>query len=64
VESIPYHEKAIITYEAMLRELNPQFAREKEQEEKISALETKIGGIETSIGDMKQMLAQALNKTV
>lgn len=63
IESVPYHESAITNYEAMLKELNPQFAKEKLQEEKITALETKIGGIETSIGDMKQMLAQALNKT-
>jgi len=64
VESVPYHERAITVYEAMLKELNPQFAKEKLQEEKISALETKIGGIEASIGDMKQMLAQALDRTV
>lgn len=62
VESIPYHEKAITTYEAMLTELNPQFAKDRMQEEKINTLETKIGGIETSIDDMKQMLAQVLNK--
>lgn len=64
MESVPYHEKAITVYEVMLRELSPQFAKEKMQEEKISALETKIGGIETSIGDMKQMLTQALNKGI
>jgi len=57
MESVPYHKKVIETCDDMLKELNPQFAKEKQQEEKISALEAKIGGIETSIGDMKQMLA-------
>lgn len=64
LDSVNYHQKAINAYETMLKELNPQYAKEKLQEEKISALETKIGGIETSIGDMKQMLSQALNKTI
>lgn len=57
IESVPYHNKVIESCDGMLKELNPQFAKERQQEEKISALETKIGGIETSIGDMKQMLA-------
>lgn len=64
IDSISYHQKAVEVYEKMLKELNPQYAKAKLQEEKISNLETKIGSIETSIGDMKQMLSQALNKTI
>jgi len=60
VDSVPYHNRVIASCDSMLKELSPQFAKEKRQEEKISALEEKIGGIETSIGDMKQMLTQAL----
>lgn len=62
IDSVPYHKNILEKGDELLKELNPQFAKEKEQEAKISALETKIGGIESSIGDMKQMLAQALNK--
>lgn len=62
VESVPYHNKVVEACDGMLKELSPQFAKEKRQEEKISVLEEKIGGIEASIGDMKQMLTQALGK--
>lgn len=57
LDSVPYHEKVMEVGDGMLKELNPQFAKERQQEEKISALESKMGGIETSIEDMKQMLA-------
>lgn len=63
IESVPYHEKAVASYGEMLKELNPQYAKEKQQEEKISSLEQSIGNLQASIGDMKQLLAQALNKT-
>ena len=33
IESIPYHEKVITSCDDMLRVLNPQFAKEQEQEE-------------------------------
>lgn len=62
LESVPYHNKVVEACDSMLQELNPQFAKDKQQEEKIKVLEEKIGGIETSIGDMKEMLTQALNK--
>lgn len=62
LESVPYHQKVLEVCETMMGELNPQFAKEREHEAKICALETKIGGIETSIGDMKQMLEKALSK--
>jgi hypothetical protein len=46
----------------MLRELNPQFAKEKEQEEKIGMLEEKMGNIEGTLNDMMGMLSKALGK--
>lgn len=62
LESIPYHEKVILTCDEMLRELNPQFAKEKEQEEKIAKLEQKMGGMESTIIDIHKMLSNALSK--
>ena len=44
----------------MLRELNPQLAKEKEQEEKIGVLEQKVSGVENTLTDIKDMLAKAL----
>ena len=60
LNSIPYHEKLIHEAENMMRSLNPQLAKEKEQEEKISKLENKIGGIESTLSDMKDMLSEVL----
>ena len=60
IESIPYHEKVISACDTMLRELNPQFAKQKDQEEKINNLETKVGGIENKLDDICNMLSKAL----
>ena len=44
LDSVPYHEKAMESYKEMKLRINPQFAKEKQQEEKIGALEEKLGG--------------------
>lgn len=61
IESVPYHEKVASCCEAILRELNPRLAKEKEQEEKIGALEQKVTGVENTLTDIKDMLARALD---
>lgn len=63
IESIPYHEKVISTCDIMLRELNPQFAKEKEQEEKMSMLEGEVTGIKETLGEMMNMLSSALGNS-
>ena len=60
IESIPYHEAGITSCDTILRELNPNFKKEKEQEEKISELQERMGGIETTLGSMMNMLSDAL----
>ena len=60
IESIPYHEKMVVSCDAMLRELNPAFAKEKEQEEKMSMLEGEVTGIKETLGEMMNMLSSAL----
>lgn len=62
LDSIPYHKKVITCCDDMLRQLNPQFAKEKEQEEKIGALEQKMGGIESTLSKMMGMLSEAVGK--
>lgn len=62
LDNIPYHEKVVKTCEEMMKVLNPQFAKAKDQEEKLNALETKVGGMEGTLGDIKDMLVKALNK--
>lgn len=61
LESIPYHERVVEVCDSMLRQLNPQFAKEKQQEEKIASLESKVGGIEGKLDQITGMLAAALN---
>ena len=57
---IPYHEKVIIEGEQMLRQLNTQYAKQKDQEEKINNLETKIGGIESKLDNISELLTKSL----
>jgi hypothetical protein len=63
IESIPYHEKVVSSCDVMLRELNPSFKKEKEQEEKIGLLEQKMSGMEGTLTDIREMLSLALNKS-
>ena len=60
LESIPYHEKVITTCDSILRELNPQFAKEKEQEEKIGALEERMGDINSKLDKMFEILSDTI----
>lgn len=61
LNSIPYHKKVIASGEDLLKELNPEFAKQKAQEEKIINLETKVGGIENKLDDITNLLTKALN---
>lgn len=42
--------------------LNPRFAKEKEQENKLNSLEGRVGNMEQGIDDIKTMLSKMLNK--
>ena len=63
LESVPYHEKMLVSCDNVLRDLNPSFKKEKEQEEKIGALEEKMVGIEGTLNDMMSMLSSALGQS-
>jgi hypothetical protein len=60
LDSVSYHEKVLISCDAILRELNPSFKKEKEQEEKMSMLEDEVIGIKDTLGEMMNMLSSAL----
>lgn len=60
LNSIPYHQSVLETGEQILRQLNPELARQKDQEDKINNLESKIGGIENKLDDICSMLSQKL----
>ena len=61
LESVDYHQEVIEKCEQILKDLNPQFAKDKLQEEKINNLEERIGGVEDTLGDIKDMLSKVLN---
>lgn len=63
LETVPYHQSVVEAREEMMCLLNPQFAKEKEQEQKIGMLETKICGVESTLCNIQDMLAKALNTT-
>lgn len=60
IDSVAYHRSVLESCDGMLRELNPQFAKEKEQEEKLGALEGKVTSMETTLTDIRNMLTSAL----
>ena len=62
LESVDYHKDVIKKCEQILKDLNPQFAKDKFQEEKINSLESRIGGVENTLGDIKDMLSKVLDK--
>ena len=62
LESVNYHQEVIEKCEQILKDLNPQFAKDKLQEEKINSLESRIGGVENTLGDIKDMLSKVLDK--
>lgn len=61
LNSIPYHKEVIEKGEELLKELNPEFAKQKEQEEKIISLESKVGGIENKLDNITNLLTKAIN---
>lgn len=60
IDSIPYHEKVVYCGEEILKKLSPQFAQQKDQEDKINNLESKVGGIEKKLDSISEMLSKAL----
>lgn len=61
LDSKDYHERVVAKCEDFLKELNPQFAKEKEQEEKIGMLEAKMDNIEGTLGNIQSMLSSVLS---
>lgn len=61
IDATPIHERIIATSDEVKRIINPAFAKEKEQEEKIGMLEEKMGGIENTLNQMMGLLSEAVN---
>jgi hypothetical protein len=61
LDSIEYHQAVIDSRDDIMTVLNPRFAKEKEQEIKLTNLEGRVGNMEQGIDDIKAMLAKVLN---
>ena len=48
-ENIEYHTKAVADCEAIIKKLNPTFAKEKERDARIESLESKVSGMDDKL---------------
>lgn len=58
LESIPYHQKAKESYENLLKNLSPTYAKEKETDETIENLKSDIKSISKSLDNLTSMFAK------
>lgn len=64
VESVDYHKSVVSACEEMLTRINPQIAKEKQQEQDICNLKTDVSGMKGDISDIKGMLSQVLKQGI
>lgn len=62
VESEPYHKKVMEECAKMRAILNPQIAKDRQQEEDINNLKSEVSGMKGTLTDIKSMLSLALEK--
>jgi len=56
IDSADYHRKVIESCSGMLEQLNPSLAKEREQENRLTSLESKLGNIESSLAELNILL--------
>lgn len=61
LDSIDYHKAIVNSQDEIFAKLNPKYAKEKEQENKLNNLEGRVGNVESGINDIKAMLSKVLN---
>lgn len=49
IENMPKYEQNLLDCEDILKQLNPQYAKDKERDDKISNLEERFSGVETKL---------------
>lgn len=59
IDSIPYHENALIAYDKMLKELNPRYAKEQKMDEDIANLKNRQDAMD---GKLDQILKAVMSK--
>lgn len=61
IESVPFHESVLESCDEIRKQLNPQFAKEKEQEEKIGSLEGEVKSLKGDLSEIKNLLLKMSN---
>ncbi len=61
VESVDYHNGVIISCEEMLTRINPQIAKEKQQEQDFNNLKSEVSGMKGTLSNIESMLSKALS---
>ena len=61
LKMVEYNKAVVDSRDEIMSILNPRFAKEKEQENKLNALEGRVGNMEQGIGDIKTMLSKLIN---
>ena len=61
LKMVDYNQAVVDSRDEIMSILNPRFAKEKEQENKLNALEGRVGNMEQGIGDIKAMLSKLIN---
>lgn len=49
INNIDKYQRQIISYEAILKQLNPQFAKDKERDERLDSLESRFEGVSNKL---------------
>ena len=62
LDSIDYHKSVIESRDEIMTVLNPRYAKEREQENKLNSLETRVGNMESGIDYIKEMLLKMSNE--
>ena len=58
LSSIDYHQKAISSYEKMLRQLNPQYAKEKQVDDTLNTLTNDVASMKSDLNKIIGILGQ------
>ena len=56
LENINSYKKDIVECESILKQLNPQFAKDKERDERLSNLENKFGSVESKLDKIFELI--------
>lgn len=62
IENIPLYEKEIVECETVLKDLNPEFAKEKERDERIDSLSTQVINMQSTLDKIVNLISSNTTK--